>query len=92
MSDELTEEDVRSALRQGTVSAAEHGQVPESGATHGSCDVIVGELPAAEDPSVMVWTARCTDDDHGLLGHFQTREEAEDAKAHHLHADHKEAS
>jgi hypothetical protein len=45
-------------------------------------DVIVGEIPDAEDLSHMLWTTRC--DDHGLLGTFEDRDSARDLQRQHL--------
>jgi hypothetical protein len=69
-----------------TFSAGETGEATEDSST--TADVIIGEIPAAEDPSVMVWTARCTDARHDLLDHFETRSEAETAGAQHLASEH----
>jgi hypothetical protein len=52
--------------------------------------VIVGEIPAADDPTIMLWTARCSDPTHDLLGHFASRAEAEDIKIQHLDAEHRD--
>ena len=49
---------------------------------------IVGEIPNSQDPTPMVWAARCSDPVHGLLGYFATREDAEGAKEEHLRSDH----
>ena len=51
-------------------------------------EVIIGEIPDAHDLSHMLWTARCTVPSHGLLGTFENREEAENAKRAHLLRDH----
>jgi hypothetical protein len=69
-----------------TASAGETGQA--EGDTGHRTEVIVGEVPAADDPSIMLWTARCTDPSHDLLGRFATRDEAEDVKTQHLDAEH----
>jgi hypothetical protein len=52
--------------------------------------VVVGEIPAADDPTNMLWTARCSEQSHDLLGHFETREEAEQARSAHLQQAHGE--
>jgi hypothetical protein len=74
----------RRAAQEGTVSAGEldepNGQSP---AGAGGIEVIVGEIPAADEPTTMRWTARCSDPDHDLLGQFPNREEAERAKDDH---------
>jgi hypothetical protein len=72
---------------EGLPSAGEGGEAsqgadPDVG--RGGCEVIIGEIPDIEDLSVMRWTARCTWTDHGLLGHYDTREQAEQARAEHL--------
>jgi hypothetical protein len=51
-------------------------------------EVIIGEIPDTHDLAHMLWTARCTYPPHGLLGHFATRDEAEQAKVEHLRAEH----
>jgi hypothetical protein len=53
-----------------------------------AAEVFVGEIPAEEDPTNMLWTARCSDKAHGLLGHFTDKEEAERAKVEHLRHEH----
>jgi hypothetical protein len=45
-------------------------------------DVIVGEIPDAEDLSHMLWTTRC--DEHGLLGTFEDRDSARDLQQQHV--------
>jgi hypothetical protein len=82
--DELDE-----AAREGTLSAAE-GAMPAPGgvALPGRVAVFIGEIPAPEDSTTMLWTARCNDPGHDLLGHFSTREDAESAKQEHLETDH----
>lgn len=47
-------------------------------------EVFVGKIPAPEDTTTMLWTARCSDASHDLLGHFGSRREAESAKDRHL--------
>jgi hypothetical protein len=47
-------------------------------------EVIVGEIPAADDPTTMLWTVRCTLAEHDILGHYDTRSEAEEVRADHL--------
>ena len=69
-----------------TFSAGETGEAAEATAAG---EIIIGEIPAAEDPSTMLWTARCTEATHDLLGHFATRSEAEDAGARHLESHHR---
>ena len=54
----------------------------------GPVRVVVGEIPAAHDPTTMLWTARCEDTEHDLLGHFATRDEAEAARREHLLREH----
>ncbi len=67
-----------------TASAGESGaatSVPESG-----FEVVVGEIPDAEDLTRMLWTARCTV--HGLLGTYPDRVIAEAAREQHLVDEH----
>ena len=70
-----------------TFSAGETGDaVDADGAAEdaGWVEVIVGEIPDAHNLAHMLWTARCTVPSHGLLGTFETREMAEEAKRAHL--------
>jgi hypothetical protein len=70
-----------------TFSAGEMGEaVDADGAAQdaGLAEVTIGEIPDAHNLSHMLWTARCTVASHGLLGTFETQEEAEDAKRAHL--------
>ncbi len=52
----------------------------------GPVEVVVGEIPAADDPTTMLWTVRCSLPAHDLIGHFDTRSEAEQVRADHLRA------
>jgi hypothetical protein len=69
-----------------THSAGETGEATD--ASGAEAEIIIGEIPAADDPATMLWTARCTDTDHDLLGHFDTRPAAEDAGTRHLETHH----
>jgi hypothetical protein len=70
-----------------TLSAGETGEATDAAAD--GAEIILGEIPAADDPTTVLWTARCTEEDHDLLGHFDTRPEAEDAGAGHLKSHHR---
>lgn len=70
-----------------TLSAGETGEAAE--ASPAGAEIIIGEIPAADDPATMLWTARCTDADHDLLGYFDTPPEAEDAGTRHLASYHR---
>jgi hypothetical protein len=59
-------------------------EVDESAVDAGLGDVVICEIPDANDLTHMVWTARCTLPSHGLLGTFVTREMADQAKQKHL--------
>lgn len=50
----------------------------------GPIEVIVGEIPVADDPTTMVWTVRCSVRAHDLLGHFDTRGDAEQVRTDHV--------
>jgi hypothetical protein len=66
-------------------SAGEGGEASDAPAASASdVEVVVGEIPDAHDLSRMLWTARCTDEAHGLLGTVPTRDEAEALAASHL--------
>jgi hypothetical protein len=74
-----------------TASPGEMGQAAEAtsaGEDAGLGEVIVGEIPDPHDLSRMLWTARCTIPAHGLLGTFEEREQAENAKQAHLLSQH----
>jgi hypothetical protein len=73
-----------------TFSAGETGEAAEASSEDG--EIIIGEIPAAGDPTTLFWTARCTDPTHDLLGHFDTRSEAEDAGERHLKSRHRTSS
>lgn len=69
-----------------TVSAGEAGDAVSEDFTQdaGLEEVVVGEIPDASDITRMLWTARCTNPAHGLLGTYETQEQAEQAKEQHL--------
>ncbi len=69
-----------------TSSAGETGEA--EGAPTDRTEIIIGEIPAADEPTIMLWTARCTDSAHDLLGHFDSRPEAEEAGQRHLASHH----
>ena len=74
-----------------TFSAGEVGDAADAdGAARdaGLAEVIVGEIPDANNLAHMLWTARCTVPSHGLLGTFENQEEAENAKRAHLLSQH----
>jgi hypothetical protein len=80
-------QDPSSTGAEGTFSAGEVGRAvdaDEAGVDAGLGEVIIGEIPDAHNLSHMLWTARCTVPAHGLLGTFENREMAEDAKRTHL--------
>jgi hypothetical protein len=70
-----------------TRSAGETGEAKEASSPR--AEIIIGEIPSVEDLTTMLWTARCTEATHDLLGHFDTRSQAEEAGAHHLQAHHR---
>jgi hypothetical protein len=74
-------------VSEGTFSAGETGDAVDAdsaGENAGLGEVIVGEIPDAHNLAHMLWTARCIVPSHGLLGTFETRETAEEAKRMHL--------
>lgn len=73
--------------RDGTFSAGETGEATDASSI--GAEIVIGEIPAAEDPTTMLWTARCTETAHDLLGHFDSRSEAERAGARHLESHHR---
>ena len=64
------------------------GAATDAASSSRAIDVIIGEVPAADDPTVLLWTARCSDLDHDLLGKFETRADAEQARDDHLRVAH----
>lgn len=76
--------DAESIGQERTLSAGEFGEADGATAAQTGAEVFVGEIPAEDDPTTMLWTARCSDPSHDLLGHFPTREDAEAARAEHL--------
>ena len=76
------------AVREGTLSAGEAGAADGGAKAHSRIEVVIGEIPAADEPTTMLWTARCSEPSHDLLGHFDTREDAEKARAEHLASAH----
>lgn len=80
--------DGESIGEENTLSAEEFGAADGTTGAPTRAEVFVGEIPAEHDPTTMLWTARCSDPSHDLLGHFPTREDAEAARAEHLKTDH----
>ena len=72
--------------QEDTFSAGETGEAEDVRTDR--TEVIIGEIPAADDPTIMLWTARCTDPAHDLLGHFDSRSEAERAGTRHFESHH----
>jgi hypothetical protein len=84
-------DELRRVIADGTFSAGETGEavdVDDAARDAGLAEVIIGEIPDSHNLSHMLWTARCTVPSHGLLGTFENREEAENAKRAHLLRDH----
>jgi hypothetical protein len=80
-------EDPYGTVPEGTFSAGETGEAVDAdgaGEDAGLGDVIIGEIPDPHDLAHLLWTARCTVPSHGLLGTFENRELAENAKRAHL--------
>lgn len=68
-------------------SAGEAGEASEDSISS-AAEIIIGEIPDADDLSVMRWTARCSIEEHDLLGYFDSRSEAEAAGAEHFESAH----
>ena len=89
--DASPEDDLRTAAREGTISAGETGRAVDGDGppTRGSdVEVVIGEIPDAHDITVLHWTARCSCPEHDLLGSFDSEQEAHAAKADHLATQH----
>jgi hypothetical protein len=70
-----------------THSAGETGTAVNTEGSTGpgnKVEVVVGEIPDAKDLARMLWTARCSDAGHGLLGTFDSQAEAEECRNQHL--------
>jgi hypothetical protein len=82
------------AVEEGSISAGELGEAAETDTPTGDAskaEVIIGEIPDEHDLTKMLWTARCTFPEHGLLGTFDEREDAEKVKLEHLGSEHGKA-
>jgi hypothetical protein len=74
-----------------THSAGEMGTAVNTEGSTGTgteVEVIVGEIPDAKELTRMLWTARCSFADHGLLGTFESQAEAEECRNQHLVREH----
>jgi hypothetical protein len=69
----------------GTQSAGEGGAAADAAS---AAEVIVGEIPLADDPTSLVWTVRCSDPGHDLLGQFETHDAAQQMRLDHLKSAH----
>ncbi len=70
------------------MTETEPGTEPDAETAKQRIEVVVGEIPSPHDIAHMLWTARCSEPEHDLLGHFESREEAEQARTQHLKAHH----
>lgn len=82
----VSPEDIEHGEGDRTLSAGEVGSA--EGVGGGPYEVIIGEIPAADEPTKMLWTARCREPSHDLLGHFSSRNDAETARVQHLESAH----
>jgi hypothetical protein len=79
----MNEETLAPPTRAGVHSPVERADGPSpTPDVEREIDVIVGEIPDAEDLSHLLWTTRC--DEHGLLGTFEDRDSARDLQRQHL--------
>ncbi len=83
-----SDDDLVTAAREGSLSAGEVGRADASAAGPNDVQVIIGEIPDADDPTVLRWTARCSWPQHDLLGHYDSEEAAGAAKEQHLVSQH----
>jgi hypothetical protein len=80
-------DDLHEAARQGTISAGERGPAADVDMRAGDTTqvaVVIGKIPDADDPSELRWSARCSDPEHDLLGHYGSEAAALDARNQHL--------
>jgi hypothetical protein len=90
-SEPVPEDELAVAVKEGSLSAGEVGAASDDdriSIPNDGTEVIIGEIPDIHELSVMRWTARCTIPSHDLLGSFDTRDEAEQAKIEHLASAH----
>lgn len=84
-------DDRATAAEEGSISAGEAGRAVDADnapTSRSGVGVIVGEIPDANDISVMRWTARCSDREHDLLGYYDSEQEARKATEEHLASRH----
>ncbi|HEY1829622.1 MAG TPA: hypothetical protein VGG38_05185 [Acidimicrobiales bacterium] len=84
-------DELSTATDEGSISAGEGSRAADAdvpAASSFKAEVIIGEIPDTHDLAKMLWTARCSDREHDLLGHFDTQEEAVAAKDEHLAGQH----
>jgi hypothetical protein len=84
-------DDLATAAEEGSISAGEAGRAVDAASPATSrpdVEVIIGEIPDARDITVLRWTARCSNPEHDLLGHFDLEQEARQAKEEHLASQH----
>ena len=88
--DAAPDDDLTMAAAEGSISAGEGGDAADvsSADSRNDAEVIIGKIPDPNDLSVMLWTARCSDPDHDLLGHFDSEKGACEAKGSHLASEH----
>lgn len=86
----LTGSDATTPEQDETFSAGETGGAKE--VSSAGAEIIIGEVPAEDDPTTLLWTARCTEPTHDLLGNFDSRSQAEEAGALHMETHHQTES
>jgi hypothetical protein len=84
------DDDLAKAAKEGSISAGEGGAATDVGSADPgpNAEVVIGKIPDPHDLTVLLWTARCSDPRHDLLGHFDSEQAACQAKQSHIALQH----
>jgi hypothetical protein len=84
------DDDLAKAAKEGSISAGEGGGAAVVGSADPgpNAEVVIGKIPDPDDLTVLLWTARCSDPQHDLLGHFDSEQAACEAKQSHIASQH----
>ena len=78
------DDDLAKAAKEGSISAGEGGGAADVSSEDRDAEVVIGKIPDPDDLTVLLWTARCSDPQHDLLGHFDSERAACEAKQSHI--------
>jgi hypothetical protein len=82
------DDDLAKAAKEGSISAGEGGGAADVSSADRDAEVVIGKIPDPDDLTVLLWTARCSDPQHDLLGHFDSEQAACEAKQSHIALQH----